>query len=67
MDYRKLFDRTLFEEINKVFEAHGIEYIHEEELESLVIEADRKCYYPSIAKFRQEFVAEPAVPKIRLW
>ena len=39
MDYRKLFSRTLYEEIDDVFGAHGIDWMYEDELESVVKEA----------------------------
>ena len=67
MDYRKLFSRTLYEEIDDVFGAHGIDWMYEDELESVVKEAERKCYYQSIAEFRKRHVPDTTVPKIRLW
>lgn len=67
MDYRKLFSRTLYEEIVSVFDEHGIDWMYEDELESVVKEAEKTCYYQSIAEFRKRHVPDATVPKIRLW
>lgn len=54
MDYRRLFSDTLAEMMNEIFEAHGIDWVSEEEFEKTVDIATKRCYLDSLGAFRKQ-------------
>lgn len=67
MDYMALFVQTLYEEMEETFEAHGIDYLREEEMEDIVRQCKRDLYIPTIREFRRQHIGERLVPKSRDW
>lgn len=67
MDYLPLFVQTLYEEMEDIFEAHGIDSLHEEQMEDIVRQCKRDLYIPTIREFRRLYVKDSLVPKSRDW
>lgn len=54
LDYKAVFARELLLMINEVFPAHGIDQMDEEEVDQLVIDVTRECYWPIMGEFRKK-------------
>lgn len=54
IDYKALFVQTLYEEMCEAFARHGIEAIHEEDFESIVVDCWQRVYLPETGRFRKE-------------
>lgn len=59
MDWKGVFSRVLYEEMREVFGAHGIESIHEEELDDIVLQCMNEVYWPCISEFKRKYDPKP--------
>ncbi len=60
-DYAQAFARALCEEMDETFSAHGIDAIHEDTLDSVAQECNRRVYLRSIAEFQRAYGIRPLV------
>jgi len=64
IDYEHLFARTLHELICKIFPAHGIDSMPDDEFDALVMELTDSEFWATVQEYRATVGAPPVLPRM---